>query len=87
MSSQFDSALKEVLAAYDKAIDAVISEVLEPLLADLPTPEKKIGKPADQWTPEDIQYLVKLYGEDLINKTIAKKQIESYRALKAQLEE
>jgi len=72
-------ACKYVVALKLKAVDEYIEKYIEPLL-DIGSPEKLIGKPYNEWTPQDFQMLSVIYG-DKFEKFIFKKEYESVREL------
>lgn len=59
----FTQALDAVIAEDLKALDAVIEEDIE-VLAHIGNPEKLIGRPYEEWTPQDKQRLTQIYGSD-----------------------
>ena len=54
-------AMDEVVTLKMQAMDRIINELVEPL-ADVGNPEELIKKPYEQWTPEDLTMLIKIYG-------------------------
>ena len=54
-------AIQRVVDIKLKALDKVIEDLVEPL-ADVGNPEKVIGKPYEQWLPEDFTLLTQIYG-------------------------
>ena len=54
-------AIEEVVTLKTDAIDRLVKELVEPL-ADVGNPEKLINKKYENWTPEDLQVLSKIYG-------------------------
>jgi hypothetical protein len=83
----FTKALEEVIEEDMKAIDAVIEEDIE-VLAELGNPEKLIGKPYEEWTPQDIQQLKQVYGNDeTLNKFMFNKEYKEVLAMEAELKE
>ena len=54
-------AIQRVVDIKLKALDKVIEDLVEPL-ADVGNPEKVIGKPYEQWLPEDLVRLTQIYG-------------------------
>ena len=69
-----------------KAIDRIVDELIEPI-ADVGNPEKLIGKPYEQWTPEDLASLIKIYGqgEDTpLTRMIFNKEYERVKTLEAE---
>jgi len=68
-------ACKYVIELKMKAVDEFIEKYVEPLL-DIGSPEKLIGKPYNEWTPQDFQMLSMIYG-DKFEKFIFKKEYES----------
>ena len=79
-------ATEKVVALKMKAIDAVVDELIEPLEA-IGSPEKLIKKPYAQWTPEDLQLLIKIYGtgdNTPLTKTIFNRTYEEVKRLEAE---
>ena len=80
MSKPFlTQAVEEVIALKLKAVDEWIGSVVEPL-ADIGNPEKIIGKPYAQWTPQDLQTLYAIYGKAL-EKFIFNKELKYIQEL------
>lgn len=84
----FTRALKEVIAEDLKALDAVIEEDIE-VLSHIGNPEKLIGKPYEEWTPQDKQRLAQIYGSDdnTLDKFIFKREYEDVLEKERALEE
>jgi len=60
----FTIALKQVIEEDLRAIDEIIAEDID-VLADIGNPEKLIGKKYEEWTPQDLQMLMGVYGDKL----------------------
>lgn len=81
----FTTALDEVIAEDLEALDAVIEEDIE-VLGDIGNPEKLIGKPYEEWTPQDKQRLAQIYGSDeTLSKFIFKREYEAVKKLEEEL--
>ena len=66
-----------------KAVDRLIKEMVEPL-ADVGNPEKLIGKKYEEWTPEDLNLLSKIYGTNepnLLSNLLERKLIDEVMQL------
>jgi len=63
----FDSVIDYVLDLKLKAIDQVVAEVIEPLRVT-ENPEDLLGKPYEQWTPQDLEMLKVIYSSKEPNK-------------------
>jgi len=57
----FMSALDDLIDLHMRAIDIVMEDIVDPV-ADVGSPEKLLGKPYEQWTPNDLQMMMKIYG-------------------------
>ncbi len=55
------TAIEKAVSVKMKAVDRLVEELVEPL-ADIGNPEKLIGKPYENWTPSDLQLMIKIYG-------------------------
>lgn len=55
-------AVDEVIALKLASIDIMIRNLVDPL-GEVGNPEKVIGKSYEDWTPEDFQKLVSIYGQ------------------------
>ena len=60
-STRLDQATEEVVALKLKALDRIIKELVEPI-DKIGSPEKVLGKKYEEWTPEDLQRLIIIYG-------------------------
>lgn len=79
LSIAMDKAVKLKLEAIDKAVSVLI----EPI-SNVGNPEQLIGKPFETWTPEDLQNLVNIYGEQndsILSRFIFRKKYEQVLAL------
>ncbi len=76
--------IDEIVALKLAAADDFIKKVVEPL-EDVGNPEKLIGKTYDQWTPQDKQALVGVYGEGNLSEFLAKKYIAEMRQHEAEV--
>lgn len=79
-------AIQRVIALKMKAVDIVIDSLIEPI-ADVGNPEKLINKKYEQWTPQDIQMLVGVYGTqepNPLSEVIFRHSYERLKALEAE---
>jgi len=58
----FDRAIKELVRVKIKALDMVLKDVVAPLKVT-GSPEELLGKPYSQWSPQDLQRMILIYGE------------------------
>jgi len=66
-----------------RVMDKLIEDMIEPI-ADVGNPEKLIGKPYEQWTPQDLTLLTQIYGAEEPNPLsdlIFKKEYDSLKKL------
>jgi len=83
----FTEAMKELIEFDIAIMDEFISEEIE-LLEDIGNPEKLIGKKYEDWTPQDLQMLTQVYGDDsALTNLIFKREYETVRELEAKLKE
>lgn len=76
-------AIDKALAIKLLAIDKIIEEFVNPL-ADVGNPEKLIGKSYEQWSPEDLSILSRIYGTkepSLLSNLIFRKTFERVKEL------
>ncbi len=75
----------EVLSEAKESADAFIKEFLDPI-GDIGNPEKVLGKPYAEWTPQDIIRLRNIYGKDhkRLDKFIFNKAYEELTKLEAE---
>ena len=59
--SGFVDAVDEVIKLNTEVIDDFIKEFVDSL-PNINSPEKLIGKPYGNWTPQDLQLLTNIYG-------------------------
>lgn len=59
--TQLTQAIKETIDLKQRAIDVLVKDVIEPL-TDIGSPEALIAKPYEQWLPQDLMALTKIYG-------------------------
>jgi uncharacterized protein YecA (UPF0149 family) len=86
-NTPFTKAVEEVVALKMKVVDDYIKEIVEPL-NQVGSPESLIGKKYEEWTPQDLQLLINVYGQDdnsPLGKLIAKKTIERVEDMENQL--
>ena len=60
-NDSFSKLVERAISVKLKAIDHLLDTMIEPL-AKVGAPEDLIGKPYEQWTPEDLQLLTSIYG-------------------------
>ena len=87
--SEFSKLVDSVIAEDLPVITKIVDEIVEDI-TDFGSPEKLIGKPYEEWTPQDLIILGQVYGpenESPLGRLIAKHKIAELRAgEKAQLE-
>jgi len=87
-SPDFIKQLEQTVALKMKAIDVVIKDLVEPL-SDIGNPEQLIKKPYEQWSPQDLQMLGKIYGQGNdtpLARTIFNKEYDRVRQLESEVE-
>lgn len=84
---EFSKIIDEIIELKVRIADEFIKDVIEPL-ADIGDPEKLLGKPYEQWTPQDLQMLGSLYGEEPnpLSNLIFKKELEKVKQLEKEVE-
>lgn len=72
----------EVLLEVKAEADAFIKEFIKPI-GDIGNPERVIGKPYAEWTPQDLMRLRSMYGKDQtkLDKFIFDKAFEELQTL------
>jgi hypothetical protein len=55
-------AVEEVVTRQVRAIDKIIEDFIKPL-SDVGSPQDIMGKPYAEWTPEDLQRAIMIYGQ------------------------
>ena len=81
--SDFDRAIDELVRVKETAIDKLINDLIKPLEVKA-NPEDLIGKPFEQWTPQDLELLKKVYGDkepNVLSNFVFKKTYERVKAL------
>jgi len=81
--TDFTKMVNEVIELKLKAVDAYIEEIVEPL-AEVGNPEKLMGKKYEEFTPQDLQMLAQVYGQNEPNPLsdlIFKKSYEEVKKL------
>ena len=84
--SLLDEKVLRVIALKLAAIDVLVEKMIEPMEA-IGSPESLIKKPYEQWTPEDLQNLIMVYGQGdktPLSNTIFRKEYEKVKELEAQ---
>lgn len=79
-------AVDHIVALKMKAIDIIVEGLIEPL-EKVGAPEQLIGKPYNQWSPEDLQLLTKIYGQGEktpLTNTIFNREYERVKQLEAE---
>jgi hypothetical protein len=84
----FIKMMDEMVAEDLEILDEVISEDID-TLSIVANPEQLIGKPYNEWTPQDKQWLSQIYGLDseILDKFIAKKELENLQVLFKQVDQ
>lgn len=80
-------ATERMDAVFAKALARLEAELLEPL-ADVGSPEKVIGKPYEDWTPEDMQKAVMVWGTGSgtpLDNLVFKKKVAELDTLRAEV--
>ena len=86
--TELTSAIEKVVEVKMKAVDKLVEELVEPL-ADIGNPEQLIKKPYEQWTGQDLQLLIKIYGQGdntPLSNLVFRKEFEKVKALEAEEE-
>ena len=73
----YQKEVEEATKELQTLADEIINEIVDPM-AKIPSPEKILGKPYEQWTPQDVQTLQGIYVYDVepLNKFIGSKEID-----------
>ena len=77
---------EEVIELKIDVANEYIKEVIEPL-TEFGNPEKLMKKPYEQWTPQDLMVLARIYGNDPdspLSKLIFRKEYEKVRKLEVE---
>lgn len=85
----FDSALNHVVNVKLQALDKLIKDMIKPL-GDIGNPEKVLGKPYEQWTPEDFQTATSIYGTaepSVLSEFIFKQELKKVEELEAEVKD
>ncbi len=80
-------ATERLNAVFEKALERLQTEVLDPL-ADVGSPEKVIGKKYEDWTPEDMQKAVMVWGTGAgtpLDNLVFKKKVAELDALREEV--
>ena len=59
--TELTKAIEQAVDLKLKAIDRLVEELVEPL-EKVGNPEDLLGKPYEQWSPQDLQMLIQIYG-------------------------
>ena len=84
--TQLTEVTEKLIAVELKVMDKLVADFIEPL-AYVGNPERLIKKPYAQWTPEDLQLLIKIYGtgdDTPLTKTIFNRTYERVKELEAE---
>ncbi len=76
-------AIDKALDIKIKAIERIVEEFIDPL-SEVGNPEKLIGKPYEEWTPQDLSVLSKIYGTsepNLLSNLIFRKKFEEVKRM------
>ena len=79
-------AAEKVVALKMQAVDKIIDELVEPLEA-VGSPEALIKKKYEDWSPEDLQLLNRIYGQGEntpLTRTIFNRTYEQVKAMEAE---
>ncbi len=79
-------ATERVIALKLKAVDAWVERIVEPL-GDVGNPEILIRKKYEEWTPEDLQMLIRIYGQSdnsPLANLIFRKELKKVQDLEAE---
>jgi polyhydroxyalkanoate synthesis regulator phasin len=85
--NDFTQLVDEVVKLKLEISDEYIKEVVD-AIGQVGSPESLIGKKYEEWTPQDLQLLINVYGQDdesPLGKLIAKKTIERVEDMEKQL--
>ena len=79
-------AIQEIVELKLKVVDEFIEDVIEPL-GEIGNPEKLIGKPYEQWTPQELQALGQIYGNEpnALSELIFRKSYEEVKKLEKEV--
>ncbi len=80
-------AVERLINTETAAIDKLVKELILPMEPSK-NPEEMIGKPFTQWSPEDWQRAVMVYGpaeDSPLSKMIAKRLVEALHAKEAEV--
>jgi hypothetical protein len=83
----FEHIVEKLVSSQLRAIDALLAELVEPI-EKVGSPEVLIDKPYNQWTPEDLNKLISIYGtgqDSPLQKTIFAREYEKIKALEAEV--
>jgi hypothetical protein len=86
MASTFELALEKYTELETKVLKRFMEDHIKPL-AIVADPEKLIGKPFEQWQPQDAELLSKIYGPEepnIFTDFMLEKEVEEIRNLKQQ---
>jgi hypothetical protein len=75
--------IDEVIKIKIEVANEYIEEIIEPLM-EFGNPEKLMKKPYEQWTPQDLMVLARIYGNDPdspLSKLIFRKEYEKVKQL------
>lgn len=67
-------ALEEILKEDLAIMDEFVEEIIEKF-GEVGTPEKLLKKKYEEWTPEDFQQVLAIYGPEYTEEFIAKKEV------------
>ena len=81
--TELTEIIDEVIALKIDVANEFIEENIEPL-TEFGNPEKLMKKPYEEWTPQDLMVLARIYGNDPdspLSKLIFKKEYEKVRQM------
>ena len=82
-------AVDKTVAVKMVALDALVTLLIEPL-TKVGNPESLIGKPYEEWTPDDLQKLIGIYGQkepNPLTRTIFRHEYAKVQDLESQVSE
>jgi len=86
-TTPFIAAVEKAITLKMIALDAIVETIADPL-EDIGNPESLIGKPYDQWTPEDLTKLTVIYGQKSdspLSKTIFNREYAKVQQLQTEV--
>jgi len=84
--TDFTRAVDKMTKIKMRALDIILAEMIQPI-EDVGNPEKLLGKTYDQWTGEDFQLMIKIYGQGddtPLSNLVFRKEYEKVKELEAE---